>query len=86
MLAIVHDVIRAVLVLVVLAVGCEILAAHRGRQEPPVMATSVPVAPAWQPAVQPVWQAMPPEPQPGPIRRVARDFVDLAESVIGVIR
>ena len=86
MIAIVHDVIRAVLVLVVLAVGCEILAAHRGRQDAPAVVTSVPIAPSWQPAAPPVWQAMPPEPQPGPIRRVGREFVELAESVIGVIR
>jgi len=78
----IRDLVRAVLVLVVLAVGCEILAVHRGREAAPVAYQP----PAWQPIQQPpAWQ---PEqaPQPGPLRRVARELVDLTEAAIGVIR
>ena len=83
----IRDVVRAVLVLVVLAVGCEIVAVHSRRAQP---AGSVqgPVAyqtPAWQPAA-PAWQPVAATPEPGPIRRVAREMVDLTEAFIGVIR
>ena len=87
----IRDIVRAVLVLVVLAVGCEIIAVHRGRQasapQPPAWQPQ-PVAyqpPAWQP-VAPAWQPAQATPEPGPIRRVAKEFVDLAEATIGVIR
>jgi hypothetical protein len=76
-IAILHDIVRAALVLAVLAVGCEILAVHGQRAAPP------PVVTAWQYQYQ---QPPPAVETQGPIRRVARDFVDLAESVIGVIR
>lgn len=87
----IRDIVRAVLVLVVLAVGCEILAVHRGREaakpqpaayQPPAWQ---PVAPAWQPMQAPVW-AQSPAPEPAPLRRVARELVDLTEAAIGVIR
>lgn len=84
MIAILHDVVRAALVLVVLAVGCEIVAAHRDR---PASATPPAPSPAWQPAWQPQPQAVimqaPPE---RPIRRVASALTELGDSVIGVIR
>jgi hypothetical protein len=86
----IRDIVRAVLVLVVLAVGCEILAVHRGRQ------AAQPQPPAWQPhqaaypppwqPVAPAWQPMQAPPEPGPIRRVARELVDLTEAALGVIR
>ena len=80
----IRDIVRAVLVLVVLAVGCEILAIHGQRRQPPAVVTSAP--PAW--TAQPVyWQPpAPAEPAVGPIRRVAREIVDLTEAVIGVMR
>lgn len=71
MIGIVRDVVRAGLVLFVLAASREIL------REPP------PPPVAWQPA--PVWQPVA-VPQERPIRRVASSVVDLAESVLGVIR
>jgi len=92
---VIRDVVRAVLVLVVLAVGCEIIAVHRGRQTPRPQPQSVAYQPpAWQPVARPpAWQPVqvPQWPQaavaePGPIRRVAKEFVDLAEATIGVIR
>jgi hypothetical protein len=77
----IRDIVRAVLVLVVLAVGCEILAVHRGRQAPPTVVTG------WQQPPAAYYPYQPPSVETqGPIRRVAREFVDLAESVIGVIR
>jgi len=88
---VIRDIVRAVLVLVVLAVGCEIIAVHRGRQPPapqPPAWQPQPVAyqpPAWQP-VAPAWQPAQATPEPGPIRRVAREMVDLTEAFIGVIR
>jgi hypothetical protein len=84
----IRDIVRAVLVLVVLAVGCEIIAVHRGRQavQPPAWQPAVAAyPPAWQPVPQPpAWQ--PAAPEPGPLRKVAREIVDLAEATIGVIR
>jgi len=95
----IRDVVRAVLVLVVLAVGCEIVAVHSRRAQPagsvpgpaayqPPAWQPKPVAyqpPAWQPAA-PAWQPVAATPEPGPIRRVAREMVDLTEAFIGVIR
>jgi hypothetical protein len=84
----IRDIVRAVLVLVVLAVGCEILAVHRGRQasQPPAWQPAVAAyPPAWQPMQSPQWpQAAVVE--TGPIRKVARELVDLTEAAIGVIR
>jgi hypothetical protein len=84
----IRDIVRAVLVLVVLAVGCEILAVH-GRREaatPAWQPHQAAYPPAWQPVPQPpAWQPMQ-APQPGPLRRVAREVVDLSEAFIGVIR
>jgi hypothetical protein len=74
-IAIIHDCVRAVLVLVVLAVGLEILQVHREPRP-------------WQPAAvsyPPAWQPVPVAPE-RPIRRVASSVVDLAESVLGVLR
>ena len=82
MIAILHDIVRAVLVLVVLAVGLEILQIHREAAPPrPWQPAAVAYPPAWQP-VQVVPQAQPER----PIRRVASSAVDLAESVLGVLR
>lgn len=91
MIGIARDCVRAVLVLVVLAVGLEMLQAHReaaGR----LPQAAGPVAPAWQPvAPPPAWQPMQtvviqPPPPAQPIRRVAGSLVDLADSMLGVIR
>jgi hypothetical protein len=83
----IRDIVRAVLVLVVLAVGCEILAVHGQRGAAAPAWQPQPVAyqpPAWQPIQQPpAWQ---PAQEPGPLRKVARELVDLTEAAIGVIR
>jgi hypothetical protein len=85
-ITIVRDIVRAGLVLVVLAVGLELLQAHREAAadprpwQPAPMAAAAP--PAWQPAA-PIYAQPAPE---RPLRRVAGSFVDLADSVLGVIR
>jgi hypothetical protein len=89
MIGIVRDTWRAVLVLVV-AVGHprQVAAAPTPARAPPWQPAPVqwqppPVATgAWQPAAAP-----PPAVETkGPIRRVARELVDLSEAVIGVLR
>lgn len=75
MIVILRDIVRAVLVLAVLAVGLELIQIHREAARQPA-----PYPPAWQPAQTVV------VPPPQPIRRVGRSVVDLAEAVIGVIR
>lgn len=83
MIAILHDIVRAALVLAVLAVGCEILAVHRDRPAPAPPPAWQPVAPAWQPQPQAV--IMQPMPE-RPLRRVGEATVEFAESVLGVLR
>lgn len=87
MIAIIHDCVRAVLVLVVLAVGLEILQVHREAAAPP--RPWQPATAAWQQPQPPAWQpvhSLPPAGSERPIRRVASSVVDLAESVLGVFR
>lgn len=81
MIAIIHDCVRAVLVLVVLAVGLEILQVHREAAAAP--RPWQPATAAWQQPPPPAWQPVQAE---RPIRRVASSVVDLAESVLGVLR
>ena len=92
MIGIARDCVRAVLVLVVLAVGLEMLQAHREAAAPrpwqpvhswPQAANERPNPPAWQPMQTVVIQPPPPA---QPIRRVAGSLVDLADSMLGVIR
>jgi hypothetical protein len=90
MIGLVRDTWRAVLVVVV-AVLLRGVFAERPAAPP------APVAPAWQPAAvqwsPPTvatggWQPMPAQAveTQGPIRRVARELVDLSEAVLGVVR
>lgn len=85
MIGIVRDIVRAGLVLVVLAVGLELLRVHREAAAPP---TWQPAPPTWQPA------ALPPAPpqqiilqQPErPLRRVAAAITEVGDALIGVVR
>ena len=80
MIGIVRDTWRAVLVVVVACLLREVFA-----ERPPAVATHG----AWQPAqvqAQPVPVWMPQTEQPRPLRRVGSAFVELADSVIGVVR
>ena len=97
MMRLVRDTWRAVLVVVV-AVLLRAICAERPAPPAaaPVAPAWQPAAPAWQPAPQwapmpmapGAWQpaAAPPVETPGPIRRVARELVDLSEAVLGVVR
>jgi hypothetical protein len=84
MITIVRDIVRAGLVLVVLAVGLELLQAHREAAADPRPWQPAPTAAAPPPAWQPAQTVVVPPPQP--IRRVGRSIVDLAESLLGVVR
>jgi hypothetical protein len=80
----IRDIVRAVLVLVVLAVGCEIIAVHRA---PPSVATGwQQTAPYNAGGYYPYQPAAPAVETVGPLRKVARELVDLTEAAIGVIR
>jgi hypothetical protein len=89
MIGIVRDTWRAVLVLVVAVLLRGIVAEEPAPASPPTWQPAPiqwqppPVATgAWQPAAAP-----PPAVETkGPIRRVARELVDLSEAVIGVLR
>jgi hypothetical protein len=74
----IRDIVRATLVVLVVAIIREL-----PQREQPAPPPAYP--PAWQPAYNPPQQVMtvPPE---RPLRRVAGAFVELAESVIGVVR
>jgi hypothetical protein len=80
MIVIVRDTWRAVLVVVVAVLLRETFA-----ERPAVQATaSWPVQPgAWQPVQPPIVVTQAPE---RPLRRVAQSCLDLADSVIGVVR
>lgn len=87
---VVRDTWRAVLAIVV---GVTLIGAWRRPVEtpaPPQPPAWQPYAPAWQPqATVAPYQPQPivfQQAQPGPLRRVAREFVDLAEAAIGVVR
>ncbi len=97
MIGIARDCVRAGLVLVVLAVGLELLQIHREAARTPATALQADPRPwqqataAWPQAAPPAWQpqqtvVIQPPPPAQPIRRVAGSVVDLAESVLGVIR
>lgn len=89
MIGIVRDIVRAGLVLVVIAVGLELLRGHREAAAPP---TWQPAPPTWQPA------ALPPPPPPQiilqqpdrqperPLRRVAAAITEVGDALIGVVR
>lgn len=75
MIDIVRDTWRALLVVATVALVCEIV------RTPPAVATP-------SMATQPQYyvQPAPPPPPPRPLRRVAQAVVELAESVVGVVR
>ena len=90
----IRDTWRAILVL---TVGCLLVEASRLDRQVPAVQPAQPAAPAWPPPMQGSWGPPPAvatnwQPPPPivaterPIRRVARTLVDLADSVLEVIR
>lgn len=79
MIDMVRDTWRALLVVATVALVCEIVRSPPAVATPSV-ATQVPPQPQYY--VQPA----PPPPPPRPLRRVAQAVVELAESVVGVVR
>lgn len=78
MIDMVRDTWRAMLVVATVAMVCEIV------RPPPAVATP---SVATQVPPQPQYYAQPaPPPPPRPLRRVAQAVVELAESVVGVVR
>ena len=89
----IRDAWRAVLLVVTAALLREVILLPRPVVAPaaPAVATNwqaMPptVATGWQPQWQPPTVATWPQPQPGPIRRVARSVVDLADTVWEAVR
>lgn len=79
MIDMVRDTWRALLVVATVALVCEIV------RSPPAVATPS-VAAQVPPQPQYYVQPAPPSPPPRPLRRVAQAVVELAESVVGVVR
>ena len=78
----IHDTLRALLVIAVLAAGCSLLVETRHRiaviELSARLATPQPYAmPAYQPATQP---------EPGRLRTLGRATLDLADAAFSVIR
>jgi hypothetical protein len=78
----IHDTLRALLMIAVLAAGCSLLVETRHRlaviELSARMATPQPCA---MPATQPA-----PQPQPGRLRTFGRATLELADAALGVVR
>jgi hypothetical protein len=80
----IHDTLRALLVVAVLAAGCSLLVETRQRlaviELSSRMVAAQPYAP---PAYQPIQQ---PQPEPGRLRQLGRATLDLADAALGIVR
>jgi hypothetical protein len=78
----IHDTLRALLVIAVLAAGCSLLVETRHRlavlELSARLATPQPYA---MPATQPA-----PQPQPGRLRTFGRATLELADAALGIVR
>jgi hypothetical protein len=80
----IHDTLRAALVIAVLAAGCSLLVETRQRLAMLEIATRIAAA---QPYVQPTYQPIPqPQPEPGRLRQLGRATLDLADAALGIVR
>jgi len=80
----IHDVLRAALVIAVLAAGCSLLVETRQRLAMLEIATRLA---SQQPYTQPAYQPMPqPQPQPGRIQQLGRATLELADAALGIVR
>jgi hypothetical protein len=78
----IHDVLRAALVIAVLAAGCSLLVETRQRLATLEIATRLA---GQQPYAQPAYQPMP-QPQPGRLRQFGRATLELADAALGIVR
>lgn len=76
----IRDILRAALAVVVMAVAAGLIVEVRYQIAAIDVAHRVASGPQWQPA------APQPVAEPGPLRRVGRAALDLADAAIGVVR
>jgi hypothetical protein len=80
----IHDIVRAALVIAVLAAGCSLLVETRQRLAVLEIGTRIASAQAYaQPTYQPIPQ---PQPEPGRLRQLGRATLDLADAALGIVR
>jgi len=78
----IHDTLRALLIIAVLAAGCSLVVETRQRLATLEIATRLASA---QPYAQPAYQPMP-QPEPGRLRQFGRATLELADAVLGIVR
>jgi hypothetical protein len=78
----IHDTLRALLIIAVLAAGCSLLVETRQRLATLEIATRLASA---QPYAQPAYQPMP-QPEPGRLRQFGRATLELADAALGIVR
>jgi len=78
----IHDTLRAALVIAVLAAGCSLLVETRQRFAMLEIATRLA---SQQPYAQAAYQPMP-QPEPGRLRQLGRATLDLADAALGIVR
>jgi hypothetical protein len=78
----IHDIVRAALVIAVLAAGCSLLVETRHRLAVIELSSRMVAA---QPYAQPAYQPIP-QPEPGRLRQLGRATLDLADAALGIVR
>ena len=78
----IHDTLRALLIIAVLAAGCSLVVETRQRLATLEIATRLASA---QPYAQPAYQPMP-QPEPGRLRQLGRATLELADAALGIVR
>jgi len=80
----IHDTLRALLIIAVLATGCALLVETRQRLAMLEIATRLA---SQQPYAQSAYQPMPqPQTEPGRLRQLGRATLDLADAALGIVR
>lgn len=77
----IHDTLRALLIIAVLAAGCSLLVETRQRLAAVELAARMATQPQTTMAYQPT-----PQQQPGRLQQFGRATLDLADAALGVIR
>jgi hypothetical protein len=78
----IHDTLRALLIIAVLAAGCSLLVETRQQLATLEIATRLA---GQQPYAQPAYQPMP-QPEPGRLRQFGRATLELADAALGIVR